>query len=140
MKLSVIVPVYNVEQYLPRCLDSLLRQGLEVGEYEIICVDDGSPDNSASILGKYKAYKPNIFKIITQENQGLGAARNVGSSLAQGEYITYLDSDDYIIDNAYSYLLEQFCQDKPDVLCYQMLRIYTDGTGYMIQMPDLMVK
>lgn len=129
MKLSVIVPVYNVEQYLPRCLDSLLRQGLEVGEYEIICVDDGSPDNSASILGKYKAYKPNIFKIITQENQGLGAARNVGSSLAQGEYITYLDSDDYIIDNAYSYLLEQFCQDKPDVLCYQMLRIYTDGTA-----------
>lgn len=128
MKLSVIVPVYNVERFLPRCLDSLLRQGLEAGEYEIICVNDGSPDNSASILEKYKARKPDILKIVTQNNQGLGGARNVGSSLAKGEYVTFLDSDDYIIDNAYSYLLEHFCQDKPDVLCYDMLPIYTDGT------------
>lgn len=127
MKLSVIVPVYNVEKFLPRCLDSLLRQGLEPEEWEVICVNDGSPDNSAAILAEYEKKHPDIFKVITQENQGLGGARNVGTAQAQGEYVAYLDSDDYIIDNAYSYLLEHFCQDKPDVLCYGNLRIFTDG-------------
>lgn len=127
MKLSVIVPVYNVEKFLPRCLDSLLRQGLAIGDYEVICVNDGSPDNSAFILAEYEMKHPDIFKIVTQENQGLGGARNTGTALAQGEYVTYLDSDDYIINNAYSYLLEHFCQDKPDVLCYNHRWIYTDG-------------
>lgn len=127
MKLSVIVPVYNVERFLPRCLDSLLRQGLSADEYEVICVNDGSPDNSAQILDEYQQKHPDIFKVITQENQGLGGARNTGTAQAQGEYVTYLDSDDYITDNAYSFLLEQFCQDKPDVLCYDYMLIYTDG-------------
>lgn len=130
MKLSVIVPVYNVERFLPRCLDSLLRQGLIPGEYEVICVNDGSPDNSAVILAEYEQKYPDIFKVITQENQGLGGARNTGTAQARGEYVAYLDSDDYMIDNAYSYLLEHFCQDKPDVLCFNHFgvdRIYTDG-------------
>lgn len=127
MKLSVIVPVYNVENFLPRCLDSLLRQGLEAEEYEVICVNDGSPDHSAAILAEYEAKHSDIFKVITQENQGLGGARNTGTAQAQGEYVTYLDSDDYVIDNAYAYLLERFCQDEPDVLCYDLCRIYTDG-------------
>lgn len=128
MKLSVIVPVYNVEKFLPRCLDSLLRQGLELGEYEVICVNDGSPDNCAAILAEYEQKHPDIFKVITQENKGLGGARNIGTALAKGEYITYLDSDDYMIDKSYSYLLEHFCQDKPDVLCYDKIQIYTDGS------------
>lgn len=127
MKLSVIVPVYNVERFLPRCLDSLLRQGMETGEYEVICVNDGSPDNCAVILAEYESKHPDTFKVITQENMGLGGARNTGTAQARGEYVTYLDSDDYVIDNAYSYLLEHFCQDKPDVLCYEVCRIYTDG-------------
>lgn len=127
MKLSVIVPVYNVEKFLPRCLDSLLRQGMEQGEYEIICVNDGSPDNCADILLEYEEGHPNIFKVITQENMGLGGARNTGTALAKGEYVTYLDSDDYIIDNAYSYFMKKFCQDKPDVLCYDFSYINTNG-------------
>ena len=127
MKLSVIVPVYNVERFLPRCLDSLTRQGLSTGEYEVICVNDGSPDNSARILAEYQQKYSDIFQVITQENQGLGGARNTGTAQARGEYVTYLDSDDYIIDNAYFHLLEQFCQDKPDVLCYDYMSIYTDG-------------
>ena len=94
MKLSVIVPVYNVEKFLPRCLDSLLRQGLEVGEYEVICVNDGSPDNCAQILAEYEQKYPGIFKVITQENRGLGEARNTGMKVAQGEWITFVDSDD----------------------------------------------
>lgn len=127
MKLSVIVPVYNVERFLPRCLNSLLRQGMKQGEWEVICVNDGSPDDSDVILAEYKKKHPDIFKVITQENKGLGGARNTGTALAQGEYVTYLDSDDYIIDNAYNYLLEHFCQDKPDVLCYNHSYIYTNG-------------
>ena len=127
MKLSVIVPVYNVEKFLPRCLDSLLRQGMEPGEWEVICVNDGSPDNCGAILEEYEVKYPDIFKVITQENQGLGGARNTGTAVAQGEYVTYLDSDDYIIDGAYRYLLDYFCGDKPDVLCYDYIPIYTNG-------------
>ena len=136
MKLSVIVPVYNVEKFLPRCLDSLLRQGLEPGEWEIICVNDGSPDNCATILEEYEQKNPEIFKVITQENQGLGGARNVGTALAQGEFVTYLDSDDYLVDGGYRYLLDHFCGDgemdgigkvKLDVLCYRHHSVYTDG-------------
>lgn len=132
MKLSVIVPVYNVEKFLPRCLDSLLRQGMEVGEWEVICVNDGSPDNSGAILAEYEQKHPDIFKVITQENQGLGGARNVGTAMAQGEWIAYLDSDDYVVDGGYRYLLDHFCGDgeggvKLDVLCYSLRPIYTDG-------------
>ncbi len=136
MKLSVIVPVYNVERFLPRCLDSLLRQGMEAGEWEVICVNDGSPDNSAAILAEYEKKYPDVFKVITQENQGLGGARNTGTALAQGEWIAYLDSDDYIIDGAYRYLLDHFCGPieteslrgkQLDVLCYAYYNVYTDG-------------
>lgn len=127
MKLSVIVPVYNVSGFLSRCLESLLRQGLMPEEYQVICVNDGSSDDSAAILEDYRTKYPGIFKVVTQNNQGLGGARNTGTALAQGEYVTYLDSDDYIIDNAYSYLLEHFCQDQPDVLCYGHHRVFTDG-------------
>jgi len=135
MKLSVIVPVYNVEKFLPRCLESLLRQGMEQGEWEVICVNDGSPDNSAAILAEYETKYPDIFKIITQNNQGLGGARNVGTALAQGEFVTYLDSDDYLVDGAYRYLLDHFCDDgerdggkvKLDILHYNYHYVYTDG-------------
>ena len=82
---------------------------------------------SAQEKAEYEAKHSDIFKVITQENQGLGGARNTGTAQAQGEYVTYLDSDDYVIDNAYAYLLERFCQDEPDVLCYDLCRIYTDG-------------
>ena len=136
MKLSVIVPVYNVEPFLSRCLDSLLRQGMELGEWEVICVNDGSPDNSAGILAEYEKKHPGIFKVITQENQGLGGARNVGTAFAQGEFVTYLDSDDYLVDGAYRYLLDHFCGDgekeggekvELDVLHYNYRYVYTDG-------------
>ena len=66
MKLSVIVPIYNVEKFLPRCLDSLLRQGLSASEFEVICVNDGSPDNCAQILADYEKKHPDIFRVITQ--------------------------------------------------------------------------
>lgn len=127
MKLSVIVPVYNVEKFLPRCLDSLLRQGLEVGEYEVICVNDGSPDGSAAILAEYERKHPEVFKVITQENRGLGGARNSGMKVARGEWITFVDSDDYIIDKGYRYILDHFCADGVEVVHFLPLLVYTDG-------------
>ena len=123
IKLSVIVPVYHVERYLHRCLDSLLRQGLEAGEYEIICVNDGSPDNCAAILAVYETQYPDIFKVITQENQGLGAARNTGMRVAQGDWIGFVDSDDYVIDNAFYYLCKHFLEKEPDVLEFDYVNV-----------------
>lgn len=127
MKLSVIVPVYNVERFLPRCLDSLLRQGLEAGEYEVICVNDGSPDNCAAILAEYEREHLDIFKVITQRNQGLSAARNMGLRVAQGEWVTFVDSDDYVVDDAYKYLLEHFGKENVDVVAFGYHYVYTDG-------------
>ena len=104
IKVSVIIPVYNVEPYLKECLDSVINQTLK--EIEIICVDDFSPDNSHKILEEY-AKKDNRIKIIKhKENQGLGPARNTGIKNSNGEYISFIDSDDYIkndfIENLYN--------------------------------------
>lgn len=90
---SVIIPVYNVERYLRRCLDSVLAQTFK--EWEAICVNDGSPDNSDKILAEYAA-RDARFKVINKENGGLSDARNVGVAAARGQYILFLDSDDFI--------------------------------------------
>lgn len=94
--ISIIIPVYNVEKHLTRCLDSVLNQSFE--DWEAICVNDGSPDNSISILEAY-AQKDARFKIISQQNQGLSMARNNGLKHVSGEYICFLDSDDFIDKN-----------------------------------------
>lgn len=91
-KVTVVVPVYNVETYLPACLDSIIAQTLD--EIEIICIDDGSTDSSPMILQKY-ALEDDRILVIHQENHGAGFARNVGMQRATGEYIIFLDSDDY---------------------------------------------
>ncbi len=93
IKVSVIVPVFNVEAYLNESLDSILNQTLN--DIEIICINDGSTDNSLNILETY-AKKDKRIKIISKENEGQGVARNVGLDDAQGEYISFVDSDDFI--------------------------------------------
>ena len=94
-KVSIIVPVYNVEKYLRECLDSLVNQTLK--DIEIICINDASPDNSLKILKEYKKKHPKLIKIIDlKKNVGLGYARNHGLDKAQGEYISFVDSDDYV--------------------------------------------
>ncbi|HJS00822.1 MAG TPA: glycosyltransferase, partial [Flavobacterium sp.] len=95
MLLSIIVPVYNVENYLRRCLNSLLDQDLCLDDYEIIIVNDGSTDSSLRIAQEY-GNKFSSIKIISQENQGLSEARNVGIRNALGQYIYFIDSDDFI--------------------------------------------
>ena len=105
---SVIVPVYNVEAFLSRCLDSVLRQGCK--KYEIIMVDDGSTDSSGRICDEYAEQYPQC-RVIHQENKGISAARNVGLQCACGKYIVFVDSDDYIekelLSKAYYYMEEQ---------------------------------
>lgn len=97
VKVSVVIPVYNVEGYLEECLDSVINQTLE--DIEIICINDGSTDNSLEILEEY-AKKDNRIKILNQENQGISATRNNGLKICKGKYICFLDSDDYLELNA----------------------------------------
>lgn len=97
-KLSVIIPVYNVEKYLEECLNSVLNQTLD--KIQIIIVNDGSTDGSFNIIKKYSS-KHNNIKVINQENKGLSQARNVGIDNAEGEYIAFLDSDDWVVKDMY---------------------------------------
>lgn len=119
MKLSIIVPIYNVERYLTRCLDSLLRQGLKEGEYEIICVNDGSTCHCGSILVDYVRRYPDIFSIYAQENHGLSDARNTGMKVARGEWIAFVDSDDYLADGGLGVLCRDYLDDFIDVLQFK---------------------
>ena len=105
-KISVVIPVYNVADYLSRCLESLRRQTLL--DIEIICVNDGSTDNSLSLLNKYASLDKRI-KIIQQENKGLSCARNIGLDYSTGEYILFVDSDDELEINA----IENLYKGKP---------------------------
>lgn len=105
--LSIIVPVYNLEKYIARCIDSLLEQGLTPNEYEIIIIDDGSTDNSLSICRNYEKQHQNIT-VRSQSNKGPGLARNLGLDLAQGEYIYMVDGDDYLIPNGLSFICGNF--------------------------------
>ena len=106
LKVSVIVPVYNVEQYLDKCLNSLVNQTLK--DMEIIVINDGSKDNSKSIIDDYQAKYPKLIKTIHQSNQGISVARNKGLQKAKGKYISFVDSDDYIakdmLKKAYDYI------------------------------------
>ncbi|OUQ56652.1 hypothetical protein B5E58_10530, partial [Tyzzerella sp. An114] len=92
-KISVIVPIYNVEKYLNRCVDSIINQTYK--NLEIILVDDGSPDNCGKICDEY-AKKDNRIKVVHKENGGVSSARNVGLNIATGDYIGFVDGDDWI--------------------------------------------
>ena len=122
MKLSIIVPIYGVEQYLRKCVDSLLNQDIPSSEYEIILVDDGSLDGCPAICDQYAAEHDNI-RVIHRENGGLSAARNSGIEVAQGEYIMFVDSDDYIEPNVLGGLMAQVERDNLDVLRYDFRNV-----------------
>ena len=119
IQLSIIVPIYGVEQYLRKCVDSLLAQDIPSSEYEIILVDDGSPDTCPQICDDYAAAHDNI-RVVHRENGGLSAARNSGLEVAQGEYVMFVDSDDYIEPNVLKGLLAQGERDNLDVLRYRL--------------------
>ena len=116
MKFSVIVPVYNVEQYLPACMDSLLCQQCE--SFEIILVDDGSADGSGKLCDAYATEHPELIRVIHQENGGLGAARNTGVAHAAGEYLLFLDSDDTLTGDALRVLEQATASDSPELVIF----------------------
>lgn len=116
IKLSFIVPIYGVEKYLCKCVDSLLHQDYD--NYEIVLVDDGGMDGCPAICDEYAAHYDNI-RVIHRENGGLSAARNSGIDVAQGEYICFVDSDDYWEENVLGGLMAQIVRDNLDVLRFR---------------------
>lgn len=125
MKFSIIIPVYNVEAYLHQCLDSVLCQ--DFSDWEAVCVNDGSTDGSAAILEDYVA-KDARFRLVTQPNGGLSAARNAGLDAAQGEYILFLDSDDWLVENALKVLSTNLSGE--DMLCFSGRRFFEKTHGF----------
>ena len=113
MKLSFIIPVYNIENYLFECLDSILTQNFQ--DFEIICVNDGSTDNSLEVLKKYQSDK---VIIIDKENEGSGVARNVGIEKAKGDYIWFVDGDDWIEKDCLDNLIQKADELNTDILIF----------------------
>ena len=120
-KVSVIIPIYNVEKYLRECLDSVVGQTLQ--DIEIICIDDGSTDNSARIVAEYMERYDNI-KLIRQENRGPSCARNAGLDIATGEYVYFLDSDDAIDAKAMEILYETASRGQLDVVYFNAVPVF----------------
>lgn len=127
-KISVIIPVYNTEKYLQKCLDSVLSQTLQ--DFEIIIVNDGSPDNSKAIIDDYVSRYSDKITALYQENAGQASARNNGLSVAKGEYISFLDSDDYLAENAFEKTYTYAIKNELDIVCFNF---YTEADGNAIQ-------
>ena len=131
LDLSIIVPVYNVEKYLPRCVDTLLEQDMSADRYEVVLVDDGSTDNSGVICERYAAQHQNI-RVIHQKNQGLSEARNTGIDNSSGRYVMFVDSDDYLQPRVLRAIVEKMDHDKLDVLRFNYQDV--DENGQVLQL------
>ena len=125
MKLSVIVPVYKAEKTLRKCVDSLLAQTL--GDLEIILVNDGSPDGCQAILDDYAARFPDTVRTKTVENGGQGRARNFGIDMARGEWLGFVDSDDWVLPEMYEKLIAAAEREGADLAVCDVLECYEDG-------------
>lgn len=123
LALSIVVPIYNASQYLDKCILSILDQGLNENDYEIILINDGSTDCSLSICNRYLNDKPSLIKVINKSNEGVAATRNCGINHAQGKYIYFIDADDYLIPNGLNYLITNYLNDNIDVLSFWSLTI-----------------
>lgn len=128
-KISVIVPVYNTSMYLEKCLTSLINQTLT--DIEIICINDGSTDNSLEILEKF-AKEDSRIKVLSQENAGLSVTRNNGIKAATGEYIGFVDSDDYVDSSFYEKLYTAAKNNNADLSCATIIRKRPDTEKYRV--------
>lgn len=133
MLFSIIVPIYNVEKYLPQCIESVLNQSY--GDFELILVDDGTPDNSGMICDEY-AEKDKRICVLHKENGGLSDARNAGLSLAKGEFVWFLDSDDYMAENAiYNVTGLIMANHDTDMITCAHINEYSDGNSVLASLP-----
>jgi len=124
-KISVIIPIYNVEKYLKKCLDSVINQTYK--NLEIICVNDGSPDNCQKILEEYKT-KDNRIIVIEQENRGVSAARNCALSIFTGDFVTFIDPDDWVEFDFYETAIKKLKETKADIFCSGIYDEFEDRT------------
>ena len=124
-KISILIPVYNVENYLRECLDSIIAQTFQ--DFKVICVDDGSDDKSFEILQEYQK-KDKRFSVIRQEHKGVGAARNLALSLAKSKYIQFLDSDDFIEPEMLKEMYDTAVKYDTDMVVCTAVRRAPDGT------------
>lgn len=120
-KISVIIPVYNTEQYLEKCIESVLNQTID--GLEVIIVNDGSTDNSLDIINKYQKKHKNVI-VINQPNSGQGSARNAALDIASGEYIGFVDSDDWISPKMYEKLYKKAKADESDIVVCDFVNVY----------------
>ena len=125
-KISIIIPVYNVQAYLKECLDSVINQTIK-DDLEIIVVNDGSTDNSQKIIDEYVEKYPKLVKSFIKENHGQGSARNYGVKKASGEYIGFVDADDYIEKDMYEILYKEAKKKELDIVVCDMVWAYEDG-------------
>lgn len=125
MKLSIVIPIYNVRDYLASCVESCLLPDRR--DYEIVLVNDGSTDDSGQIAAKYAARYPETIRLITTENGGLGAARNVGLKHASGDFVFFLDSDDRLAEGALEEILTELTPER-DMLIFDFLSVNPDGS------------
>ena len=119
-KISVVVPVYNNERYIDRCLVSILKQKMQ--DFEIIIVNDGSTDNSEKIINEYIEKYPKKIKYYSYQNRGISYTRNFGIKHCEGDYICFVDSDDYIDDNLFE-KLEEYIQQNVDLIKYKCIKV-----------------
>lgn len=126
MILSIIIPIYNVEKYVEKCIRSCEAQDMSKDDYEIVVINDGSPDNSLKIVKCIADEYPNI-KIISQANKGLSAARNTGMRNASGEYYMFVDSDDWIAENCLGKICRKLKAEQPDALAICAANVKGEG-------------
>lgn len=130
MKLSIIVPVYKVEEYLGECVDSLLSQTID--DYEIILVDDGSPDNSGKIADEYAAVNPDMIRVLHIDNGGQGRARNFALDIAKGDFVGFVDSDDWVTHDMYEKMYTRAAETGADVVVCDFMERFDDGRESML--------
>lgn len=126
IKLSYIIPIYNADCYLAECLDSIYMTSVDEGAFEVICVNDCSPDNSREVVLLYQKAHKNLVLIDHSENKKAGGARNTGLLAAKGEYVWFVDADDTIVPNALKMILEACETNDLDALCFNYALWYSD--------------
>lgn len=136
LTLSIIVPFYNVETYIEDCIRSLYKQDIPMDEYEVIAVDDCSPDNSRLLVERLQKEYPNLHLEVLPKNRKLGGARNAGLDVAKGKYVLFVDSDDYLLPNVLRALLEQMEKDDLDFLEFDYVLDNNGKITKTVELPD----
>lgn len=131
LKLSIIVPVYNVERYILSCIESIYSQGLDDSEFELLLINDGTTDKSFDIISSLIQKHNNIF-VLSQENKGPSVARNVGLLRAKGQYVLFVDSDDLLVKNSIGLLLEIAISNMADLVVFDYLKLSDPDITYSL--------